>query len=793
MASVSIQDIEAVDDYWGPTFRSILESNSSDALSEQLDARIRSHDKDIERICNQYYQGFIESARELLHVRTQAASLKHEVHDLDRALTKETGAMMQRGFELVQARQIEGNIASAIEGLGGCLPVLECYVKLKRQVSDKRYYPALKTLEQLERDHLPTVAGYRFAAQMKEAVPQLKENIKRSSEADFREFLENIRSFTPKIGHKAIEHTKQQQKRDLASIIEGYYAALAVSNASKLGGSRGGTTTPAHRGRGPYTDSKSSADDADDDLNALDDIDFSPIYRCLQIYSVFGDKEFFEKDYQQQRQDQAKLVLQAPPAMHDNLDAYAVYISSIVGFFIVEEHIMATTAGDVMTRQYLDDLWSGAVSKAVQVLSMSSASCTDPNILLKIKNLIMLSITTLKTYGFAVAPLWELLFEMRDHYNEVLLQRWVNEFREILDSCEFKPLEVADRTAYDAVLDAFPFHSEQLERGGFPKRFPFSGMVPDVYHKTKEFMYACMKFSEELTLAPQDVAVMVRKAANLLLTRSFSGCLSAVFRKPTLTLMQVVQIIIDTQYLEKAGPFLDDFVAKVTGTQQEQKQQPSAMFHTARAEAEQQVAAKLCEKLDDFDELGNYDWLLAEPTGRASPFINDMIAYLKSTFQSFSYLLPMVAAAAYHKACQHIAQSFYKLLLSDEVKQISTGALQQISLDLMQFEEFDRTEPVPGLKEPSSGSAGALRHFVEVQQLLELLISEEWSAYLHDYGKSDNRYNLVRPETIIVVLEKVREGDKRTMFSVLKKSERDKKKLWETVLRQLKQLAERNA
>lgn len=773
MASVSIQDIEAVDDYWGPTFRSILESNSSEALSDQLDARIRSHDKDIERICNQYYHGFIESARELLHVRTQAASLKQEVHDLDRALTAETTQAMQRGLELVQARQIEGNIASAIEGLAGCLPVLECYSKLKRQVADKRYYPALKTLEQLERDHLPTVAGLRFAAQMRDAVPQLKENIKRSSEADFRVFLENIRTVTPRIGHKAMENTKQQQKRDLGTIIEGYYAAASGTAAAVAAVGRESTA---------------------DDPSALDDIDFTPIYRCLQIYTVLGDKEFFEKDYQQQRQDQAKLVLQAPPAMHDNLDAYALYIASIVGFFIVEEHIMATTAGDVMTRQYLDELWAGVIAKSVQVLSMSSASCTDPNILLKIKNLIMLSITTLKTYGFAVGPLWELLFEMRDHYNEVLLQRWVNEFREILDSCEFKPLEVADRAAYDRVLDAFPFHSEQLERSAFPKRFPFSGMVPDVYHKTKEFMYACMKFSEELTLSPQDVAVMVRKAANLLLTRSFSGCLSAVFRKPTLTLMQVVQIIIDTQYLEKAGPFLDDFVARVTGTQQETKQTPSAMFHAARAEAEQQVAAKLCEKLDDFDELGNYDWLLAEPTGRASPFINDMIAYLKSTFQSFSYLLPQAAQAAYQAACQHIAQSFYKLLLSEEVKQISTGALQQISLDLMQFEEFDRTEPVPGLQErKAGGGGGALRHFAEVQQLLELLIAEEWSAYLHDYGKSDNRYNLVRPETIIVVLEKVREADRRTMFSVLKKSERDKKKLWETVLRQLKQLAERNA
>lgn len=104
----------------------------------------------------------------------------------------------------------------------------------------------------------------------------------------------------------------------------------------------------------------------------------------------------------------------------------------------------------------------------------------------------------------------------------------------------------------------------------------------------------------------------------------------------------------------------------------------------------------------------------------------------------------------------------------------------------MQCEVFAGTYPVPGLK-PDEASA----YFAEVRQLLDLLILEEWSIYLHDYGKPENRYNLVQPSSIIIVLEKVREADKKNVFSVLKKSERDKKKLWETVLKQLKQLADR--
>lgn len=104
----------------------------------------------------------------------------------------------------------------------------------------------------------------------------------------------------------------------------------------------------------------------------------------------------------------------------------------------------------------------------------------------------------------------------------------------------------------------------------------------------------------------------------------------------------------------------------------------------------------------------------------------------------------------------------------------------------MQCEVFAGTDPVPGLKiDEVTG------YFAEVRQLLDLLILEEWSIYLHDYGKPENRYNLVQPKIIITVLEKVREAEKKTVFAVLKKSERDKKKLWDTVLKQLKQLADR--
>ncbi|KAG5680834.1 hypothetical protein PVAND_010316 [Polypedilum vanderplanki] len=761
--NILIQEIEAVEENYQSTFRSILQNSDSkiEEVCEQhsavLEKRIIHHDREIERICRDY-QGFIDSIRELLQVRAQTNNLNKEVISLNKALNEANQGLIKKGYELLEARKVESNIASTIETLSVCMPVLECYSKLLKQVSEKRYYPALKTLEILESEHLPKVSNYRFASAINENIPRLKKEIK--SLDDFCEFLEKVRDYSHNIGERALRHTKETQKRSLKSVIEEHSTKISEEYSID-----------------------------DDELSAQEMIDFSPIYRCLHIYTVLDDKEYFAKYYQKQRRDQAKLVLQTPQAMHDNLDAYKKYIYSIVGFFVVEDHVMNTTGHEIVTRSYLEDLWNSSLQKAINVLSNCSSSCTEPNILLRIKNLIMLSITTLKYHGYTVTQLFDFLLELRDHYNEVLLQRWVIEFRDILNKCDFLPLETNTIEEYESVLERFPFHSEQLEQQPFPKRFPFSRMVPEVYQQAMEFMYACMKFSEELTLSPNEVATMVRKAANLLLTRSFSGCLSLVFKTPgsSLALQQVIQIIIDTQYLEKAGPFLDEFVCKMTGTQNQQSTSSMAMFQVARAEAEQQVSTKLCAKLDEFfEELESYDWLLAEPIGHASQFITDLISFLQSTFQSFSFILPNVALMACKKACEHIANSIYKLLLSDDVKQITVGAIHQISLDLMQCELFAASDPVPGLKENELS-----KYFAEIRQLLDLLILEEWSVYLHDYGKTENRYSLVEPSTIIIVLEKIREAEKKNMFTVLKKSERDKKKLLETVLKQLKQLSER--
>ncbi|XP_028166670.1 exocyst complex component 6 isoform X2 [Ostrinia furnacalis] len=755
MTNATIQEIEGIDDYWGPAFRSVYEGEGHEAFVQQLDERIKQHDKEIEKLCNFHYQGFIDSIRELLKVRSHAEELHAEISNVDANVKEATESICTRADELIRARRVELNIAATIEKMELCLPLLTTYSKLKTQVEAKRYYPALKTLEQLEHVLLPRVGPYKWCGQIAADIPRLRQAIQDASMADLRDFLEEIRRLSPQVGAMALRQTQEILGRSLASIVKNKkdMAVLGISGKEAIG---------------PQCPHEL--------------VDFSPLHRCLHIHSVLGAKNDFIQYYRAQRKQQARLVLIPAGNLHDNIQSVKNYLNAVLGFFILEEYLLSAGAG-LVSKDWLLDTWGMAVSKVAATLRTNTSLITDPTLMLSIKHQIVLFINTLKCYGLPTDQLPLLLQEMAEHYTEVLMQRWVVVFRDILDNAAFTPIEVETQEQYDGVMDTFPYEGEELETQPFPRKFPFSSIVPAVYVQVKEFIYAWLKYSAGLGLGGSRRAAAARHSASLLLSRSFTGCLSALFRRP-LPLMQLVQIIVDTKYLEDATLCLYEFISNITGSELVTTQTAGSMFQAARDDAEQQICDKLEKKVDEFLDLENYDWLLVEPTGQASAFVTDMLSYLSGVLTSLEQLPERARVAAVRAATNRIATRLRNLLLEPGVRQVSSGALHQLDLDVIQCEQFAAGEPVPGLRDQE-----LLEHFASLRQLLDLVNGWDWSSYLHDVGIDGGKYHLVTPRDAATLLEKLKEAEqKSSVFTVLKKNERDRRKLLDTVLKQLKQL-----
>ncbi len=80
--------------------------------------------------------------------------------------------------------------------------------------------------------------------------------------------------------------------------------------------------------------------------------------------------------------------------------------------------------------------------------------------------------------------------------------------------------------------------------------------------------------------------------------------------------------------------------------------------------------------------------------------------------------------------------------------------------------------------------------FSDLRQLLDLFCAWDWSTYLADYGNANSKYIRVKPEAALLLLDKLKESENKNMFAVLNKKDRDKKRLVDTVYKQLKGLTQ---
>lgn len=137
--------------------------------------------------------------------------------------------------------------------------------------------------------------------------------------------------------------------------------------------------------------------DVDEDISAQHLIDFSPIYRCLHIYSVLGSRDVFENSYRTAREKQARLVVQPTFGTVSNLrkkvstwkyflsssdicrfqsesvQNFQTYLRSVVGFFVQEDHILNTSNG-LIDRSYVDNLWKTCLIKIISTFKIHTVS-----------------------------------------------------------------------------------------------------------------------------------------------------------------------------------------------------------------------------------------------------------------------------------------------------------------------------------------------------------------------------------------------------------------------------------
>ncbi|VDD94048.1 unnamed protein product [Enterobius vermicularis] len=777
----------------GLVLRAIYDCGDVQKFARALEHRIQHYDKNIQKICSYHYQDHIESMKKLLDLKSKCLQIKEDVVEVDDEIQTYSANLQKKSAEIVRYRKLQGNANTAIDHISVCLPVLESYASLKELMAQKKYYQALKVLEELEHTHFAHAEKYRFFQSLQKSMEPIRGQIKERTFSEFTDFLENISKVSGRIGQHASKCTAEQHsfgfyETDRNKRIQEEAKRNVESVQIEL--SSDGSIVKKNEGvPDSKSDRNSNLQEEDELLSAQDLIDFTPVHRCCQIFNVLGAKETFEAYYRKQRREQILMVIVPPTKYKESIRSYVRYLDEIIGFFVIEDHIMQTEPS-LVTAAYKDQLWETTLQQVISTMNAHFGGCLDVEMMLKMKKVILLFALTMKSYGFAIGSLYTLLQNFRDQYNEILMREYCAQFERELENDNYTPITVENEQEFKAVIKQFPFYKRGLDQEPFPRVFPFSRFVSKIHGLAKNYLVGCLKFMENLQLSHSEIGDTVRRYANVLLAR-WSGSLKRFVASKNRTLIQLVQITINIGYMEKSCESLENFICKITNGDGESVASSGHLvtlkdqvFRDTRSEVEQQVDRALQDKVDAFLELANYDWELSSSSGHASDFITDLIKFLETTFVSFNNLPPLLARHVCMQTCKYVANSLSEILLSPDSKTVSTGALDQFDLDVIQCELFTSRCPVAGFED-----ATLTMTFASLRQLLDLVMKADWPTYLADYGRETSKYARVPASSAIIILEKMVEFERKTSSFFTKGREKDRKKLLDAILRQLRTLA----
>jgi len=294
------------------------------SLSQYADER----ESDIERIGLTKHEEFLASVNQLQKVREGTVALTSEILKLNQSIQASTEKLAAQKGALVDTRAIRQNISEASDALTDSLKVLQAVNQAHDLIRKKKYYAALKALDDLQNEHLIPTIQNKYATQHKladiiqKSIPSSQKAISEAVMSDLNTWLYRIRETSQFLGEVAFYHTELRRTRQKERMEEKpYLQAFKLNSAIEL------------------------VFDESEEFDVLDNeelqVDFTPLFECLHIHEALGQSEKFRADYAATRRQQKELLLPGSVNLiEDDESSLSSLLEGIAGFAIIEKATM---------------------------------------------------------------------------------------------------------------------------------------------------------------------------------------------------------------------------------------------------------------------------------------------------------------------------------------------------------------------------------------------------------------------------------------------------------------------
>ena len=723
-----------------PSLRDKSHGNKTSKLLGELSKVAADREREIETQCNTNHQEFVSSVNQLLRIREGTVNLTNEILDLNQSIQSSTEKLVDQKKALVESRGVRQNINEASHALQDCLEVLRLANQVQELLEKKKYYAALRALDELQSVHLRNVGQYKLSDLIQQSVPETQNKIANEVMKDLNTWLFRIREICQYLGEIAFYHTDQRKQRQLERAEKTpYLSQFKLNSAIEL-----------------------VADESEEyDLLKNEDleIDFTPLFEALHIHRSLDMMDKFKADYTTNRKGQRDLILAEHVTLaEEDLASLHNLLENISGFAIMERATMRKIP-DLRSNAEVEELWDSLCSAAVNIMNKTLPSVDNAEHLLQIKNLISLFCQTMNGFNYSTVTMSNYLLVLFDRYAELLKQRFSEDFVEIVSTDDYMPMPIQNAEEFEKVVNVSWYTPDRpLDQMTFPTVFPFSQMYPLCCIDIRNFLNQFYFFSDTDAPTPNPLSSTIdarlRISLDDLLTTRV--CASLVGKLTSQYLGQIVQILINLTHFSTACHELESLLSSVstttpTATPNHPHTNPSSLratseFLTHQKTAENRIFELVNLKLTSLIDIADYDFLLRQPPTEPSLYITELTNYLSNILTTALLTLPTsLKDLMLFNAISHTSSTILSLPLSPEIDKISPAAVHQLSFDVSHFTTYVKTLP---------NNMILLESLDELQQTIALLQSTSPEDF-YDISLRNKKYGSVDPMKGPQLLEKL--------------------------------------
>ena len=138
------RDADQVEQLLAPVIKSVYDAGCETEFLQRLESYARDKEEEIERLCQDNHQGFVESVEQLLKVKQETAELQGKIQGLNADLQRVSGNVAARKKDVLAKRRVEENVDAAITTLQSCIRVLGLANKVNELIQARKNYAALR-------------------------------------------------------------------------------------------------------------------------------------------------------------------------------------------------------------------------------------------------------------------------------------------------------------------------------------------------------------------------------------------------------------------------------------------------------------------------------------------------------------------------------------------------------------------------------------------------------------------------------------------------------------------------